>query len=110
MSVYITDLADRILASRGSVKTAAGDRGHSGSPGNGPSARREHRPANFRRAGFSSRCRSSRMASFQLTVPASTPIQLQLLDEQGIAVRSCGWIWARIIRRRGASAATKTRS
>ncbi len=33
--------------------------------------------------------------SFQLTVPASTPIQLQLLDDQGIAVRSCGWIWAR---------------
>ena len=33
--------------------------------------------------------------SFHLSVPASTPIQLQILDDQGLAWRSCGWIWAR---------------
>ena len=33
--------------------------------------------------------------SFHLTVPASTPIQLQILDDRGLALRSCGWIWAR---------------
>jgi Hydrazine synthase alpha subunit middle domain len=33
--------------------------------------------------------------SFHLSVPASTPIQLQILDDQGLALRSCGWIWAR---------------
>ena len=33
--------------------------------------------------------------SFNVEVPANTPIELQLLDEQGIALRSCGWVWAR---------------
>lgn len=33
--------------------------------------------------------------SFQAVVPANTPIQLQALDEHGLAVRSCGWVWAR---------------
>jgi hypothetical protein len=33
--------------------------------------------------------------SFNLQVPGNTPIQLQLLDENGLALRSCGWIWAR---------------
>jgi hypothetical protein len=33
--------------------------------------------------------------SLHLIVPANTPIQLQLLDGRGLALRSCGWIWAR---------------
>lgn len=33
--------------------------------------------------------------SFNIEVPANLPIQLQLLDERGIALRSCGWIWTR---------------
>lgn len=33
--------------------------------------------------------------SFNVEVPANTPIQLQLLDEHGLALRSCGWIWVR---------------
>jgi hypothetical protein len=33
--------------------------------------------------------------SFKVEVPANTPIQLQLLDERGLALRSCGWIWTR---------------
>lgn len=33
--------------------------------------------------------------SFNVEVPANTPIQLQLLDEKGMALRSCGWIWTR---------------
>lgn len=33
--------------------------------------------------------------SFSVEVPANTPIQLQLLDERGMALRSCGWIWTR---------------
>jgi hypothetical protein len=33
--------------------------------------------------------------SFNIEVPANTPIQLQLLDERGMALRSCGWIWTR---------------
>ncbi len=33
--------------------------------------------------------------SFNVEVPANTPIQLQLLDDQGIAMRSCTWVWVR---------------
>jgi hypothetical protein len=34
-------------------------------------------------------------ASFNVEVPANTPIQVQLLDEQGVVLRSCRWVWAR---------------
>jgi len=33
--------------------------------------------------------------SFNIEVPANTPIELQTLDADGIALRSCGWIWAK---------------
>lgn len=33
--------------------------------------------------------------SFNITVPANTPIEIQVLDANGMALRSCGWIWAR---------------
>jgi hypothetical protein len=33
--------------------------------------------------------------SFNIQVPANTPIELQILDADGMALRSCGWIWAR---------------
>jgi len=33
--------------------------------------------------------------SFNVEVPADIPIELQLLDEHGIALRSCGWIWVK---------------
>jgi hypothetical protein len=33
--------------------------------------------------------------SFYIKVPADTPIQLQVLDENAMALRSCSWIWAK---------------
>lgn len=33
--------------------------------------------------------------SFQVQVPANTPIQLQLLDRDGLALRNSAWIWVR---------------
>jgi len=33
--------------------------------------------------------------SFHIEVPADTPIQLQTLDADGLALGSCGWIWAK---------------
>ncbi len=33
--------------------------------------------------------------SFNLQVPADTPIELQVLDADGMALRTCGWIWAK---------------
>jgi hypothetical protein len=33
--------------------------------------------------------------SFNIEIPANTPVELQTLDVDGMALRSCGWIWAR---------------
>ena len=33
--------------------------------------------------------------SFNIEIPANTPIELQTLDADGMAMRSCGWIWAK---------------
>ena len=39
--------------------------------------------------------------SFHVDIPANRPLELQLLDERGMALRSCGWIWARNRENRG---------
>ena len=39
--------------------------------------------------------------SLNIEVPANTPIQLQTLDERGLALRSCAWIWAKNHESRG---------
>ncbi|MGB2985039.1 MAG: hypothetical protein WBE26_04075, partial [Phycisphaerae bacterium] len=33
--------------------------------------------------------------SFHIEVPADVPVQLQTLDANGMALRSCGWIWVK---------------
>jgi Tol biopolymer transport system component len=33
--------------------------------------------------------------SFNIEIPANTPIKLQTLDADGMALRSCDWIWAK---------------
>ncbi len=33
--------------------------------------------------------------SFNIEIPANTPIELQILDDNGMAMRRCGWIWAK---------------
>ena len=37
----------------------------------------------------------ARDGSYQVRVPANTPLQLQVLDVDGLAVRTSAWIWAR---------------
>lgn len=39
--------------------------------------------------------------SFHVQVPADTPLELQLLDDEGVALRSCRWIWTRRREARG---------
>ena len=33
--------------------------------------------------------------SFNIEVPANTPVELQILDADGLALRTCSWIWAK---------------
>lgn len=39
--------------------------------------------------------------SFNIEVPANTPLELQVLDSDGMALRSCGWVWAKDYARQG---------
>lgn len=39
--------------------------------------------------------------SFNLEVPADTPLLLQSLDERGMALATCGWIWVKPGEKRG---------
>lgn len=39
--------------------------------------------------------------SFNVEIPANTPVELQTLDADGLALRSCGWIWAKNRESRG---------
>ncbi len=39
--------------------------------------------------------------SFHVKIPANLPLELQLLDDEGMALRSCGWFWARNLENRG---------
>ena len=36
-----------------------------------------------------------RDGSFQVSIPANTPVELQILDADGLALRTCSWIWAK---------------
>lgn len=37
----------------------------------------------------------SQDGSFNITVPGSVPVELQILDARGMALQSCAWIWAK---------------
>jgi hypothetical protein len=39
--------------------------------------------------------------SFNMRIPANTPVELQLIDDDGLALRSCSWIWTRNRETRG---------
>lgn len=39
--------------------------------------------------------------SFNVEVPSDTPLLLQTLDEQGLALATCGWIWVKPKEKRG---------
>ena len=39
--------------------------------------------------------------SFHLEVPADTPLLLQTLDERGLALNTCGWVWTKPRETRG---------
>jgi len=96
MSVYLTEFQDRSWLAAGSVKTLRVIEGVPlplTSRGNERSVQASIPQLAARR--ILTEVPLKQDGSFQLTVPASTPIQLQLLDDQGIALRSCGWIWAR---------------
>ncbi len=86
LDLYTSDLADRNWMPPGTIKRVRLVEGLAQSvPGGGRLAPRRvlgevPAPAD---------------GSFNVEVPANTPIEIQILDDQGMALRSCAWVWAR---------------
>ena len=93
LDLYETDLKDPSWLPRGSVKAV---RVVEGVPSRGGTASRPATsapPLSARRILGEVPVKDD--GSFHLVVPANTPVQFQVLDDRGLALRSCGWVWAR---------------
>jgi hypothetical protein len=93
MDVYSTDLPKPSWLPPGTVKTIRVIEGMASPLSNG--ARTDAPSPTLSARRILGEVPIAEDGSFHLSVPASTPIQLQILDDQGMALRSCGWIWAR---------------
>jgi len=89
LNVYTSDLKEFRKMAPGTVKDlrvlAGVARGASGVGGIPPLLRRR----------ILGRTPIAADGSFNVEVPANTPIELQILDSDGMALRACGWIWVR---------------
>jgi hypothetical protein len=107
LNVYISDLKERDWLPPGSIKRlrvlegiplTAGDLAP-GSPPGGSSAR--HAPSfvnglpPLAQRRILGEVEVAEDGSFNLRVPANTPLELQTLDTDGMALRTCSWIWAK---------------
>jgi len=92
LNVYTSDLADRTWMPPGTVKSVrvlAGLPRHTGEEEDSPEV-----PSLIPRRVLG-QAPVEADGSFNIDVPANTPIELQILDADGAALRTCSWIWAR---------------
>jgi Tol biopolymer transport system component len=82
----------RVLEGISSTDNITGDHISSGTEANEPSTNRSFPPVQQRILG---EIDIAEDGSFNIEIPANTPIKLQTLDVDGMALRSCDWIWAR---------------
>ncbi|MGC8641300.1 MAG: hypothetical protein ACP5XB_15660 [Isosphaeraceae bacterium] len=94
INVYNTDLANPSWLAQGSVKTLRVIEGLP-DPLGGKKCRGSSAAPRLAARRVLAEVPVDSDGSFHLSVPASTPIQLQILDDNELALRSCGWIWAR---------------
>jgi hypothetical protein len=95
LNVYTTDLEQPDWLTPGSVKRL---RALEALPERKPSA---SGPPPLPRARVLGEIDVEQDGSFNIRVPANIPIRLQLLDQDGLALRACEWIWVRNKESRG---------
>jgi hypothetical protein len=95
LNVYTNDFKDKTWLPRGAVKTLRLLEGVSRQADNpaGTTSRAVLPPLAKRR--ILGEVPVGPDGSFNVEVPANIPVELQLVDENGLAVRSCGWVWTR---------------
>ncbi|HEY5657815.1 MAG TPA: hypothetical protein VIY27_08485, partial [Myxococcota bacterium] len=95
LDVYVSDLPEPVALPPGSAKRL---RVVEGLPAEKPATPGPPPPLRTRLLG---EVDVERDGSFNIRVPANTPIRLQLVDAEGLALRSCDWIWVRNKESRG---------
>jgi Hydrazine synthase alpha subunit middle domain len=93
LNTYTTEFKDRSWLPPGTVKSLRVVEGVPATTGGAAEGTSGVPPLSTRRVLAEVPVKSD--GSFHLIVPANTPVQLQILDDRGLALRSCGWIWAR---------------
>jgi hypothetical protein len=92
LNVYTTDFRDRMWLAPGTVKRL---RVLEGLPPSGGSVPTMNGPTPDLETRFLGEIGVEDDGSFNIQIPANIPIRLQLLDENGMALRSCAWIWVK---------------
>ena len=104
LSAYITDLKNRDWLPPGSMKRLRVVEGVPGEPA-GPSLGNGFFGPSAPAPGVSQRILGEINVeddgSFNIQVPANTPIRFQALDAEGAALRTCKWVWAKNKEARG---------
>jgi hypothetical protein len=93
LDVYISDLAKPEWMPRGTVKRLRVLEGVLSTPETSDIFHNGQMPLVQRR--ILGEIDVEQDGSFNIEIPANTPVELQTLDADGIALRSCGWIWAK---------------
>jgi hypothetical protein len=91
LNVYMNDLPPDSLAA-GSIKRVRVIEGLPNRKGDDLSARG---PVPLARRRLLGEAPVQEDGSFHIQIPANLPVQLQIIDEDGMALRSSGWIWVR---------------
>ena len=94
LDVYISDLAKPEWLSRGTVKRLRVLEGVLSAGTEMPSVFRDGQMPLVQRR-ILGEIDIEQDGSFNIEIPANTPVELQTLDADGIALRSCRWIWAK---------------
>jgi Hydrazine synthase alpha subunit middle domain len=104
LNAHVTDLKNRDWLPPGSVKRLRVVEGVSGEPA-GPSLADGFFGPSVPAPGLSQRILGEINVeddgSFNIQVPANTPIQFQALDADGVTLRTCKWVWAKNKEARG---------
>ncbi len=95
LNVYTTDFDDKTWLAPGSVKNLRLIEGVAPRPAGPPSAGSDGVLPSLAPRRILGEVPLAADGSFNLEVPANTPFELQLVDQDGLALRSCGWIWTR---------------
>lgn len=95
LSVYTNDFPDRTWMPRGTAKRLRVVEGLPRPAGGAAASEARPKSPQLASRRILGEVRIAEDGSFNLEAPANTPLEFQLLDQDGLALRSCAWVWVR---------------